>query len=123
MAEVGDVRRFDSPKQIQKLAGLEVKENSSGKHRGRSYISKRGRKRLRKILFQVMLPKIQNNAEFGEIYQYFITRQKNPLKGKQAIIAAGCKLIRVFCAILKHGGDYDPGKLRADMIRPELEAA
>lgn len=123
LAEVGDVRRFDSPKQIQKLAGLEVKENSSGKHRGRSFISKRGRKRLRKILFQVMLPMIQNNAEFGEIYQYFTTRQKNPLKGKQAIIAAGCKLIRVFYAILKHGVDYDPGKLRADMIHPELEAA
>ena len=70
-----------------------------------------------------MLPMIQNNAEFGEIYQYFTTRQKNPLKGKQAIIAAGCKLIRVFYAILKHGVDYDPGKLRADMIRPELEAA
>ena len=122
-AEVGDIRRFDSPKQIQKLAGLEVKENSSGKHRGRSSISKRGRKRLRKILFQVMLPMIQNNAEFGEIYQYFTTRQKNPLKGKQAIIAAGCKLIRVFYAILKHGVDYDPGKLRADMIHPELEAA
>ena len=69
LAEVGDIRRFDSPKQIQKLAGLEVKENSSGKHRGRSSISKRGRKRLRKILFQVMLPMIQNNAEFGEIYQ------------------------------------------------------
>lgn len=123
LAEVGDIRRFDSPKQIQKLAGLEVKENSSGKHRGRSSISKRGRKRLRKILFQVMLPMIQNNAEFGEIYQYFTTRQKNPLKGKQAIIAAGCKLIRVFYAILKHGVDYDPGKLRADMIHPELEAA
>ena len=123
LAEVGDIRRFDSPKQIQKLAGLEVRENSSGKHRGRSSISKRGRKRLRKILFQVMLPMIQNNAEFGEIYQYFTTRQKNPLKGKQAIIAAGCKLIRVFYAILKHGVDYDPGKLRADMIHPELEAA
>lgn len=123
LAEVGDIRRFDSPKQIQKLAGLEVKENSSGKHRGRSSISKRGRKRLRKILFQVMLPMIQNNVEFGEIYQYFITRQKNPLKGKQAIIAAGCKLIRVFYAILRHGVDYDPGKLRSDMIRPELQAA
>ena len=123
LAEVGDVRRFDSPKQIQKLAGLEVKENSSGKHRGRSSISKRGRKRLRKILFQVMLPMIQNNAEFGEIYQYFTTRQKNPLKGKQAIIAAGCKLIRVFYAILKHGVDYEPGKLRTDMVRPEQQAA
>jgi transposase len=123
LAEVGDIRRFDSPKQIQKLAGLELKENSSGKHHGRSSISKRGRKRLRKILFQVMLPMIQNNAEFRDVYQYFTTRQKNPLKGKQAIIAAGCKLIRVFYAILKNGADYDPLKLRTDIVRPELEAA
>lgn len=68
LSEVGDIRRFDLPKQIQKLAGLELKENSSGKHRGRTSISKRGRKRLRKILFQVMLPMIQNNAEFREVY-------------------------------------------------------
>lgn len=68
LSEVGDIRRFNSPKQIQKLAGLELKENSSGKHRGRTSISKRGRKRLRKILFQVMLPMIQNNAEFREVY-------------------------------------------------------
>lgn len=117
------MRRFDSPKQIQKLAGLELKENSSGKHRGRSSISKRGRKRLRKILFQVMLPMIRSNDEFGEVYKYFTTRQKNPLKGKQAIIAAGCKLIRVFYAILKNGVDYDPKKLKKDIVRPQTLAA
>ena len=123
LSEVGDIRRFNSPKQIQKLAGLELKENSSGKHRGRTSISKRGRKRLRKILFQVMLPMIQNNAEFREVYEYFAVRQKNPLKGKQAIIAAGCKLIRVFYAILKHGVEYDPQKLRMDRLCPESAAA
>ena len=74
-------------------------------------------------MFQVMLPMIQNNAEFREVYQYFRTREKNPLKGKQAIVAASCKLIRVFYAILKRGVDYDPQKLRTDIIRPELAAA
>ncbi len=123
LSEVGDIRRFNSPKQIRKLAGLELKENSSGKHRGRTSISKRGRKRLRKILFQVMLPMIQNNAEFREVYESFTVRQKNPLKGKQAIIAAGCKLIRVFYAILKHGVAYDPQKLRMDRSCPESAAA
>lgn len=44
LAEVGDIRRFASPKQIQKYAGLKFVENSSGKHKGRSRISKRGRK-------------------------------------------------------------------------------
>ena len=57
------------------------------------------------------------------MYEYFTTRRKNPLKGKQAIIAVSYKLIRVFYAILKCGVDYDPQKLRMDTIRPELAAA
>lgn len=123
LAEVGDVGRFDSPKQIQKLAGLELKENSSGKHKGQSSISKRGRKNLRKILFQAVLPLIRSNDEFREVYSYYTTRQKNPLKGKQAIVAVGCKLIRVFYAILTHGVDYDANRLRADIIRPQEQQA
>ncbi len=57
------------------------------------------------------------------MYEYFAVRQKNPLKVKQAIIAAGCELIRVFYAILKHGTEYDPQKLRMDRIYPESAAA
>ena len=34
LAEVGDVGRFDPPKQTQKPTGPELKENSSGKHKG-----------------------------------------------------------------------------------------
>ena len=55
-AEIGDVRRFESPRQLQKLAGLALKENSSGKYKGRTQISRRGRARLRAILFQAALP-------------------------------------------------------------------
>ena len=40
IAEVGDIRRFHSPKQIQKYVGLELVENTSGKHKGRYRISK-----------------------------------------------------------------------------------
>lgn len=123
LAEVGDVGRFDSPKQIQKLAGLELKENSSGKHKGQSSISKRGRKNLRKILFQAVLPLIRSNDEFREVYSYYTTRQRNPLKGKQAVVAVGCKLIRVFYAILTHGVDYDANRLRTDIIRPQEQQA
>lgn len=119
ISEVGDIRRFTSPKQIQKLAGLSLKENSSGKHKGRTTISKRGRKRLRRILFQVVLPLIRSNQEFRDVYHYYTTRIQNPLKGKQAIIAVGCKLIRVFYALLTKGTDYNAEKLCSDIIRPE----
>ena len=123
LAEVGDVGRFDSPKQIQKLAGLELRENSSGKHKGRSSISKRGRKNLRKLLFQAALPLIRSSDEFREVYRYYTTRQMNPLKGKQAVVAVGCKLIRVFYAILTRGVDYDANRLRSDIVRPREQQA
>ena len=46
LAEVGDVRRFKEPKQLQKYAGLAIVDNSSGKHKGQTTNSRRGRKRL-----------------------------------------------------------------------------
>ena len=92
-AEVGDLGRFQSPKQIQKLAGLAIRENSSGKHRGKSGISKRGRKRLRALLFRAVLPLVSTNREFAEIHSYYTSRKDNPLKKKQSLIALCCKLI------------------------------
>lgn len=117
IAEVGDIRRFDSPKQIQKYAGLELVENSSGKHKGRTRISKRGRRKLRKILYQVMVPLLARNKEFRAIYDYYVTCVKNPLKRRQAMIAVSCKLIRVFYTVLTKGVDYDRFKMMSDIHR------
>ena len=52
IAEVGDIGRFDNPKQLQKLAGYAIVANDSGKHNGESRISYRGRKRLRYVLYE-----------------------------------------------------------------------
>ena len=56
LAEVGDVRRFESPRQIQKLAGPSLRENSSGKHKGETTISKRDRSKLWDVLFNAVIP-------------------------------------------------------------------
>jgi transposase len=119
VSEIGDIRRFHSPKQIQKLAGLALKETSSGKCKGQTTISKRGRSRLRAVLFQAVMPLVAKNAEFAEIHRYYTTRIKNPLKKKQSLIALSCKLIRVFYAILSKGIAYDSTKLISDIHRPE----
>ena len=44
---MGDISRFDDVKEIQKLRGLGLVSCSSGKHKGETKISHRGRKRLR----------------------------------------------------------------------------
>lgn len=47
LAEMGDISRFDDVKEIQKISGLGLVACSSGKHKGETGISHRGRKRLR----------------------------------------------------------------------------
>ena len=118
VAEVGDIGRFDNPKQLQKLAGYAIMENSSGKHKGETTITRRGRKRLRYLLFEVAMSVVSRNEEFRELHRYYTTRNKNPLKKMQSLIAVACKLIRVFYAILTRGVDYDGQKLLSDIRRP-----
>lgn len=122
LAEVGDVRRFESPRQIQKLAGLSLRENSSGKHKGQTTISKRGRSKLRAVLFNAAIPLIAKNPEFRSLHEYYTTRAKNPLKKKQSVIAISCKLIRVFYTILANGVIYDPEKMLSDIHRQSQAA-
>ena len=125
IAEVGDITRFDNAKELQKLAGLELVSDDSGKHNGRKRISKRGRCKLRYLLFQAAISVVGKNEEFSEIHHYYTTREKNPLKKMQSLIAVACKLIRVFYAVLTKGTRYDASKMLEDIKRPEsrLQAA
>lgn len=118
IAEIGDISRFQDARQIQKYAGLNLVETSSGKHKGETTISKRGRKRLRMMLFRVMMPMVANNAEFRQLHLYYTSRKENPLKKKQSLILLCCKLIRVLYAILTKGVEYDGSKLLKDIRRP-----
>lgn len=119
-AEVGDLRRFESPKQIQKLAGLAIRENSSGKHKGQTTISKRGRARLRAVLFNAAIALVGRNGAFKSIHEYYIGRKANPLKKKQSIVAVSCKLIRIIYAICRHKEAYDEAKMLSDIRREQL---
>ncbi len=115
VGEVGDISRFQDPRQIQKLAGLNLVENSSGKHKGKTTISRRGRRRLRHSLFFSMIAMLGKNQEFRLLHQRNLMRENNPLNKMQSIIALCGKLIRVFFAILTKGVDYSPEKMLGDM--------
>ncbi len=123
LAETGDLRRFESPKQIQKLAGLSLKENSSGQHKGETTISRRGRHGLRNVLFNAVIPLLATNDEFRSLHEYYTTRAANPLKKKQSAIALCGKLIRVFYVVLVKGMVYDGQKMLADIHRNGTQVA
>lgn len=122
ISEIGDIRRFQDPRQILKMAGLSLKENSSGKHKGKTTISKRGRKRLREGLFRVMIPILATNEEFRALHHRNLTREKNPLSKMQSIIALCGKLVRVLYALLTKGCAYDAGKMTQAMKQSMMAA-
>jgi transposase len=123
ISEIGDIGRFKDPRQIIKLAGLALRENSSGKHKGKTTISKRGRRRLREALFRVMIAMLANNREFRSLHQRNLNRTENPMNKMQSIVALCGKLVRVLYALLTKGVEYDSHKLIADMGRSMMVAA
>ncbi|MEH6944091.1 IS110 family transposase [Bacillus sp. JJ722] len=114
-AEVGDLNEYSHPRQIIKLAGLSLKENTSGKHKGQTRITKRGRKKLRALLFRVCMILIAKNSAFKALHAYYTQRPDNPLKKMQSIIALCNKLIRILFAIGKKQFEFQEDKMLKDI--------
>lgn len=119
LAEMGDISRFDDVKEIQKLSGMGLVACSSGKHKGQTKISQRGRKRLRYWLFQAAKSAVAHAYEFKQLHVHYTTRPDNPLKKMQSLIVIACKILRVIYTILKTGTKYDPEKMLRDIRYPQ----
>ena len=115
LSEVGSFSHYEDPRQLIKLAGLTLRENSSGQHKGRKQISKRGRKRLRNVLFKVIVPLIRHNEAFKRLHEYYTTRQQNPLRGKQSMVVLCGKLLKVLHGICKKKVHFDERHMMNDL--------
>jgi len=120
LGEVGDPLRFQSARQIAKYAGYNLVEDSSGKSKSGTCISKRGRSQLRSLLYQMALTMVSKNNEMKQLHIYLTTRSKNPLKKKQSLVVVSKKIITVIYSLLKKQATYDPalvlGKVRLEMM-------
>lgn len=120
LGEAGDIDRFDTWKQLRKLAGLNLTENSSGKRKGKTTISKRGRPYLRHMLYMAGESCILHNDELRQLYYYFRRRSTNPLKYNQAVVAVGLKAMRILFYMAKNKATYDPSKALGDIRKEQL---
>lgn len=123
LAEVGDLGGYEHSQQIVRHAGLNLRENSSGLHKGQTTITKRGRCRLRALLYRAALTLVAKNTEFSALHHYFKTRQENPLKKKQSMIAICHKLIRVLFELGTKNKNYDASKVLGPHREAQLQAA
>jgi len=115
LAETGSLTEYNNPRQLIKLAGLTLRESSSGQQKGQKRISKRGRSKLRSILYKAVLPLIRNNQVFAELYQYYISRLNNPLKKKEAMVVLCSKLLKIFHGLSRHQVKFDADRMRNDL--------
>ncbi|HGM8576863.1 TPA: transposase, partial [Streptococcus pyogenes] len=115
LAEVGSLKHYKHPRQLIKLAGLTLRENSSGKMIGQKRISKRGRRKLRALLYRAVLPLIRNNETFYDLYQYYISRKENPLKKKEALVVLCNKMLKIFHGLCQQEVLFDKERMRQDL--------
>jgi len=68
MAEVGDIERFSSPKKLIAYCGIDPTVYESGRFKGKSKISKRGNRHLRRIVWLMAVSVVMHNEYFREYY-------------------------------------------------------
>lgn len=114
-SEVGDITKYKHPQQLVNMAGLTLREHSSGKFKGKTKITKRGRKKLRKALYLDVRPLVAKNPTFKALHSYYTTHPDHPLKKQQSLIALCGKLVRVLFSIGQKQCEFDGSKLLQDI--------
>jgi transposase len=104
LGETGDMLRYRRAEEVIKLAGLNLFEISSGKHKGQKHITKRGRALLRKCLFFAALRMVKKGGAFRA--DYCRLTQSNQMHKTKALVALSRKLLRVLFAIVRDGAVY-----------------
>ena len=120
LGEIGDPLRFQNARQIANYAGYNLIEDSSGKSKSGTCISKRGRSQLRSLLYKMAFVMVAQNPEMKTLHHYLTTRGKNPLKKKQSLVVISKKIITVIHSLIKKRAMYEPtlvmGKVRREMM-------
>lgn len=107
--EVGDPRKFPSVRAYLKAAGLNLRENSSGRHQGRLSLSKRGSSRARRWLYLAVLRWIQHDPVAKAWYARKVQRDGGRVKQK-ALVAMMRKLMSGLWHVAR-GDELDSRKL------------
>jgi len=116
LANTGNLAEYEHPEEALKLAGLNLFEISSGKHRGRLRISKRGRAQLRKILFMAALRAARRDSLFRQYYQRLLDRG---VEKTVALVALMRKLLRISWSLVRNSQMFDPQRLNATQAQKQ----
>jgi transposase len=106
LAETNNFDLIRNKKQLTSYAGLDIKEKISGTSvRGKSRISKRGNKYLRKAMHLPSLCSIRHCERHKEIFKRLVSKHGIKMKASTAIQR---KLLELSYILVKNNTRFDP---------------
>ena len=104
LAETGGFYLFNNINQLISYAGLDVIENQSGNHKGKTRISKKGNSRLRTALYMPALSAIRSNDKLRTFNSRLMETHQYK---KQGVVAVMRKLLILIYTLWKKDEEYD----------------
>jgi len=124
LGQTGDLRNYNTVADLISYAGLDLIYADSGNRVGQRRISKRGRKQLRLILYQMTLAFLQHHNIARRKY---LKQRINGKKPTQAIVSSISFFVRVMFSVVKQERNYlsldssDPLYLEIKQLEKQLE--
>ena len=111
ISAAGDLTNFGSAQSLLKHLGLQLYEVSSGYHKGRCHISRRGVSFARSSLYMSSMVSCKSNGIYHERYLSMKSRGK---AAPVIYVAVSCKLVRLMYALARdkrvYSEDYGEGR-------------
>jgi transposase len=117
LAETNCFEHVTNINQLISYAGLDVVLNQSGKKKGKTTISKRGNKFIRRALFMPAMSACRSNKKMKETFARLVSKGKNK---KAAIVAIARKLLILIYTLWKNDSEYIQHYKQTKIILPEV---
>ena len=113
LAELGNISNYSSAKKIIKFAGMAPYEHQSSQYKAEhTAISKKGSKYLRKTLYQIILPVINNNDVFYKYFQLKLSQGKGYRCAQGHCIRKLLRVIYCLCSSSNDNKKFNPKLLK-----------
>jgi transposase len=114
LAETNGFELIRNKRQLASYAGLDVKEKQSGTSvKGKSKISKKGNKYVRKAMHMPALTAIRSDERYKAIFARLVSRHGIKMK---AVVAVQRKILEMMYTLNKTNTCYDKNYLKSDEI-------
>ena len=109
VSEIGPPDDFRTLSQLMRYAGLNLCERQSGKWRGRTKISRRGRSELRYVLNLMAISLVGRKKLFGDYY--WKKKETDKMPGQKANVCVMRKILKMFFGWYHSGEPFDRSRV------------